>query len=236
VPDQSVAEIAEPFISETGAADRVRVLVCEAEPLVRAGLRTSLRDPDVEVVGEVESIRQLMASVVRPEVDVVLMGSVPTAAGRIAVADVSARLRCRIVVMLRTTDRDALLPYVQSGIRGFVASHSAPADVSQAVRSVASNGAYLSPALARHLLDWLADRLGRQTVNRELPTGKLSGRESEVLGLLGSGRSNAEISRILRIRETTVRSHVYHILAKLNLRSRTEAVLYGFQHGLRSAE
>lgn len=218
------------------SADPVRVLVCEAEPLVRAGLTASLQGTDVDVVGEVETGSQLLNGIVRPDFDVVLVGSMPAAGDRLDLAVLATRPHHRVVVLLRDTDRDALIRYVQQGIRGFVARHSALDDVSQAVRSVAHSGAYLSPTLARHFLDWLAERLAHQTVNREIPTGKLSDREWEVLRLLGSGRSNAEISRALRIRETTVRSHVYHILSKLNLRSRTEAVLYGFQHSLRSAE
>ncbi|MER7004849.1 response regulator transcription factor [Dactylosporangium sp. NPDC000555] len=213
----------------------VRVVVCESEPLVREGLKSSLREANVEVVAEVETSSQLMHESVRHEFDVVLMGVAQPFPERTDLAAMASRLRCQFVVMLRASDQEAFIPFVQSGIRGFVASQTAPADVSHAVRSVARNEAYLSPVLARQLLDWLADRLSQPTRQPDVPTAKLSEREQEVLALLGVGASNAEISRKLRIQETTVRSHVYHILTKLNLRSRTEAVLYGFQTGLRQA-
>lgn len=214
-------------------AGPVRVVVCDSEPLVREGLKASLQDGNVEVVAEVETSGQLLRESVRYDFDVVLMGVAQPFPERTDLAVLASRLRCQFVVMLRESDREAFLPFVRSGIRGFVASQSAPADVTRAVCSVACNEAYLSPLLARYLLDWLADRLGQSTAPADVPTAKLSEREVEVLSLLGMGASNADISRRLRIRETTVRSHVYHILTKLNLRSRTEAVLYGFQHGLR---
>ncbi len=208
----------------------VRVLICAAEPLVRAGLRASLSGPDIEVFGEADDWDQVPARL-RTDADVVLL----EAAGRDVTA-LAGRAGPRLVVMVDAADRDSFLALVRSGVRGFVSSRTAPADVADAVRSVGRDVAYLSPELALHLLQWLCDRLSRQTVNAELPVGRLSRREWEVLRMLGSGRSNSEISRNLRIRETTVRSHVYHILTKLNLRTRTEAVLYGFQHGLRSAD
>jgi DNA-binding NarL/FixJ family response regulator len=210
----------------------VRVLVWAAEPLVRAGLRASLTGPDIEVYGEADGWDQIPARL-RSDTDVVLL----EATGRAAeVAALAPRVGHRLVAMVDAADRDSFLTLVRSGVRGFVSSRTAPADVGDAVRSVGRDAAYLSPELALHLLEWLCDRLSRQTVNVELPVGRLSRREWEVLRMLGSGRSNSEISRNLRIRETTVRSHVYHILTKLNLRTRTEAVLYGFQHGLRSAD
>lgn len=210
----------------------VRVLICDVEPMVRAGLRASLQRPGIDVIGELDGVRQLMADVYGREFDVVLMGSTQEATGESGLSSIADRLKRRIAVVLGSSDRESFLLFVQSGIRGFVSSRTAPADVLEAVLSVARDEAYLSTDLARHLLDWLADKLGRNTLNPHMPTAKLSDRELEVLELLGNGNSNAAISRALRIQEATVRSHVYHILTKLNLNTRTEAVLYGFQRAL----
>jgi DNA-binding NarL/FixJ family response regulator len=121
---------------------------------------------------------------------------------------------------------------VRAGVRGFVDQHSAGTDLARAVVAMAQSEVFMSPTLAGRLLDWTASRLPRRLAKLT----RLSLREREVLSLLGRGESNLDIARRLRIREATVRSHVYHILTKLDLKSRTEAALLGYQHGFSDAD
>lgn len=213
----------------------VRVLICEAEPLMTAGLKVSMQSPEIEVVGAVGTGRQLLTWAPRRDVDVVLIGTSYPIRGRAEIGAILKQLTCGIVIILDSSDHERFLSFLQAGIRGFISASMAVTEVSRAVKSVAKSQAYLSPALTIQLLDWLAERLARPAASGSA-ISDLSAREQEVLRLLGKGSSNADISRSLRIREATVRSHVYHILTKLNLRSRAEAVLYGFQYGLQTVD
>lgn len=216
-----------------GRESPTRVLLCEKEALVRAGLKAIIQPSGIEVVAEVDSYEQLLRYAHRSDIDAILMNIAPNGDNRVALPAVAKKLKRPAVIIIKPSDHDSLLRFLGTGTRGFVASNAAQADVSTAIHAVINNQAFLSPMLAVRLLDWLDERMNRQIVLTNLPTVKLSDRELEVLRLLGRGSSNAEISKALRIRQTTVRSHVYHILTKLNLRSRAEAVLYGFQFGLR---
>lgn len=238
MPLTELQECERPGRSHSSEAAVIRVIVCDEEPLVRAGLRASLQNPRIDVVAEAASSRQLVETARRFSADVVLMGSGHTynkgedQAQYLRV--LTEALECPLAIVIESTDSDLFVSCLQAGIRGFISKQSALAEVTEAMLAMAKNKAYLSPELTPRLLNWFASKLLRDTGRTGISAGKLSAREAQVLELLGNGRSNAEIASILRIKETTVRSHVYHILTKLDLRNRTEAVLHGFQANLHS--
>lgn len=140
------------------------------------------------------------------------------------------------VLLVPDPPDDSLLNAIKQGVRGIVTESTAEEDLAHAVRATAMGVGFISGTAARHLLDWLANRMPEHTDGRRKAMDRLSHREREVLRLLGAAQSNADIARTLRISEATVRSHVYHILTKLDLESRTQAVLFGHQYTLASAE
>lgn len=215
--------------------DTVRVLICDSEPLIRAGLRANLHSASqcMEIVGEIDS-KEAVDSVRRLAPDVVLMGCGLPLSDSAKLARQLTRpghSMSMVVALIDKTDRAGFLDAVKAGVRGLINKDSSAPELVQAVRSVAGGMAFVSPVFAMQLLDWLANRLPDFAIGLK-SANCLSDREREVLQLLGQGNSNAEIARKLRVSETTVRSHVYHILNKLHLNNRTEAVLFGFQYGM----
>ncbi len=130
---------------------------------------------------------------------------------------------------------DTLLNAIKQGVRGIVAESMVEEDLVRAVRATALDNAFVSDVTARYLLDSLAVRLPEHTSEVRKALDRLSHRERQVLRLLGEARANADIASTLRISEATVRSHIYHILTKLDLETRTEAVLFGHQFTLATA-
>jgi DNA-binding NarL/FixJ family response regulator len=214
----------------------VRVLISDCEPLQRAGIRSSLQlDPSIVIASEVDDVRLAVAEGQRLGVDLILLSaaSVVAAHGDILERQLSRTTAsgCPIVLLANPADVDAIVIGVRSGVRGFVDKQHAWDELAQAVSATAAGHGFVSPTLAVLLLGWMASRLPRGPARLPL-VSKLSGREQQVLTLLGRGDSNAEIARRLEIREATVRSHVYHIMTKLGLKSRTEAALLGHQWAL----
>jgi DNA-binding NarL/FixJ family response regulator len=120
----------------------------------------------------------------------------------------------------------------RSGVRGLVMIDEAAEELEFALTSVANGRPFLSAPFASRILDWISDRTSGKHVYRGPAATELTDREYEVLILLGRGRTNEEIAGELNVRNTTVRSHICHILTKLNLRNRTAAVLFAIQSEL----
>jgi DNA-binding NarL/FixJ family response regulator len=145
----------------------------------------------------------------------------------------NGRLRPEHVVsVVGAGSRATMLGAIGAGVRGFATDQHVDRELPVAVRAVAKRRAFVSPDLAGGLLDWLAGQLPDDPTRFDRALNDLSEREREILGLLGDGGSNAEIARRLVISETTVRTHVYHIMSKLKLANRTQAVLFGYQFRL----
>jgi DNA-binding NarL/FixJ family response regulator len=216
----------------------VRVLLCAEDPLARAGLRAALLEPDIQVVGEVDQTRPLVDEVRRVNADVVILGGRGSNEESIDLSRYlfieAKEICCPVAIVIDPTDHKFFLSCVQAGIRGFISKQNVLAEVSDAAFALARSRAYLSPVLALQHLDWFASRLARDTVRVGFSMDRLSAREKEVLHMLGSGMSNNEIADKLHISGATVRSHVYHIMTKLNLPNRTGVVLYGFQTNIHS--
>jgi DNA-binding NarL/FixJ family response regulator len=210
----------------------IRVLVADDQSMVRAGFRMLLSgEDDIDVVAEASNGAEAVNQAARVHPSVVLMDiRMPELDGlqatrRILAADKDAR-----VLILTTFDLDEYIyEALKAGASGFVLKDDPPEQLIAAIRTVAAGDALLSPAVTKRVIRQFT-RIPRPTPAREL--GDLSSRERDVLGLVARGLSNAEIAQELFISETTVKTHVTHILQKLNLRDRVQAVVLAYRTGL----
>ncbi|MBX7161322.1 MAG: response regulator transcription factor [Acidimicrobiia bacterium] len=210
----------------------IRVLVADDQSMVCAGFRMLLSDEDgIEVVGEASNGLEAVDAVTRLQPNVVLMDiRMPELDGleatrRILAADAAAR-----ILILTTFDLDEYVyDALRSGASGFVLKDDPPEQLIAAIRTVAAGDALLSPAVTKRVIAEFV-RAPRPSPPRELDD--LTEREREVLRHIAGGLSNAEIAGQLYIGETTVKTHVTHILQKLNLRDRVQLVVLAYQSGL----
>jgi DNA-binding NarL/FixJ family response regulator len=212
----------------------IRVLLVDDQDLVRAGLRGVLREQfGFEIVGECPDGTGVLAAVADCEPDIVLMDvRMPLLDGVAATRQLRAERPSLPVLALTTFDDDeALAGMLRAGAAGFVLKEIPGEDLHRAVRVVAEGGAWLDPAVPSRVL----------AVYRTAPAAPpapprtldlLTGREREVLGLIGQGRTNAEIARQLFVGEGTVKTHINHVFTKLNLRDRAAAVIFAYDHDL----
>jgi DNA-binding NarL/FixJ family response regulator len=213
----------------------VRILLVDDQPLLRTGFRMVLGgEPDLDVVGEagdgvdgVDLARRLLPDVVLMDIRMPRMDGV--AATR---AIVAARLPVRVLI-LTTFDLDEyVIGALRAGASGFLAKDVPAEDLVAAIRTVAAGDAVVAPRILRRLLDRFAAALPDP---HAVPPGDLSAltdREREVLVQVARGLSNAEVARELRVSETTVKTHVGHVLTKLGLRDRVQAVVLAYETGL----
>jgi len=215
---------------------RIRVLIADDQSMVRAGFRMLLSsDEDIEVVAEAADGMEAVEKAARFQPSVILMDiRMPELDGlqatrRILAADETAR-----VLILTTFDLDEYVyEALRAGASGFVLKDDPPEQLLAAVRIVAGGEALLSPAITRRVIRQFT-RIPQPTAPKELD--ELSERERDVFRLLARGLSNAEIGQELYIGETTVKTHVTHILQKLGLRDRVQAVVLAYEAGLVDAE
>jgi DNA-binding NarL/FixJ family response regulator len=203
-----------------------RVLVVDDHQVVREGVRIVLEaDTAMKIVGEAgdgaEALR--LARALRP--DVVLMDLVmPAADGLTAIAAIRAELpQTEVVVLTSADDTASATGAIRAGAIGYLVKDSGAEDLRQAVCAAAARQVQLTPAVAALLM---------REVRSEDIASSLTGRETDVLRLIGAGCSNREIARTLGINEKTVTVHVSHLLAKLGLQSRTQAALHALRVGL----
>jgi DNA-binding NarL/FixJ family response regulator len=214
----------------------IRVLVADDQSMVRAGFRMLLADEkDIEVVAEAGNGKEAVEKAARFDPSVVLMDiRMPELDGleatrRILAANPDAR-----VLVLTTFDLDEYVyEALRAGASGFVLKDDPPEQLIAAVRTVASGDALLSPAVTKRVIGAFT-RMPRPTPPRELDD--LSAREREVFRLVARGLSNAQIGKELFIGETTVKTHVTHILSKLGLHDRVQAVVLAYQTGVFDAD
>ncbi len=210
----------------------IRVLVADDQSMVRAGFRMLLsREQDFEVVAEASNGLEAVDKAARFRPTVVLMDiRMPELDGleatrRIIAADDAAR-----ILILTTFDLDEYVyEALRAGASGFVLKDDPPEQLIAAVRTVAAGDALLSPTITKRVIKQFT-RSPRPTPPKEVE--ELTAREQEILRLIASGLSNAEIANELYISDTTVKTHVTHILQKLNLRDRVQAVVLAYQTGL----
>lgn len=218
----------------------IRVLIVDDQPLLRQGFRLVLgAHDDLEVVGEAadggEAVR--LTRLLTP--DVVLMDvRMPHTDGIEATRQIVRDLPSARVIILTTFDLDQ---YAYSGLNagasGFLLKDVLPADLVASIRAVASGDAVIAPSVTRKLLDAFAHRLpavqgAPDPAAAEDVLASLTDREREVFGEIASGLTNTEIAAKLFLAEATVKTHVGHILAKLALRDRIQAVILAYDSGL----
>jgi DNA-binding NarL/FixJ family response regulator len=214
----------------------IRVLVADDQSMVRAGFRMLLAgEEDIEVVAEATNGLEAVDKTARFHPSVVLMDiRMPELDGlqatrRILAADNAAR-----ILILTTFDLDEYVyEALRAGASGFVLKDDSPEQLIAAIRTVAGGDALLSPTITGRVIQKFA-RMPRPAPPKELD--ELSERELEVFRLLARGLSNGEIGRELYISETTVKTHVTHILQKLDLRDRVQAVVLAYQTGVLDTE
>jgi DNA-binding NarL/FixJ family response regulator len=210
----------------------IRVLVADDQSMVRAGFRMLLAgEAEIEVVAEavngrdaVEKARLLRPTVVLMDIRMPELDGLQ-ATRRILAADDTAR-----ILILTTFDFDEYVyEALAAGASGFVLKDDPPEQLIAAIRTVAAGDALLSPTITKRVIKQFT-RIPRPTPPKEFD--ELTTREQEVFVLIANGLSNTEIARQLYISDTTVKTHITHILQKLNLRDRVQAVVLAYQAGI----
>jgi DNA-binding NarL/FixJ family response regulator len=209
------------------------VLIADDQALIRTGFRLILTTRGIDVVGEAADGAQAVAAARELRPDVVLMDiRMPAMDGLEAARQVLAYDRDCRVLMLTTFDLDRYVyAALALGASGFLLKDVTPEHLAASVRLVGTGDALLAPSITRRLVERFAapERMGA-AVHAGL--ARLTPREIEVLTLLGRGLSNAELAGALTLSETTVKTHVARIFAKLGLRDRAQAVVVAYETGL----
>ena len=224
----------------------IRVLLADDQPLVRTGFRMILdAEPDIEVAGEAcdgaDAVRQYRT--LRPDV-VVMDIRMPVQDGISATRQITTDQEGQARVLVLTTFHldEYVIAALRAGASGFLLKDVDAAKLAEAIRVIAGGNAIVDPAVTRRLLDHVTRQLpaaqagasagtDRGGVRRER-LGGLTERELDVLTLVARGLSNAEIAAELVVTETTVKTHVHHLLTKLGARDRVQLVIFAYDAGL----
>jgi DNA-binding NarL/FixJ family response regulator len=215
----------------------IRVLLVDDQPLLRTGFRMILSaEPDLQIVGEaaegasgVEAARRLNPDVVL--MDIRMPGMDGIQATRL-LAGPGVEDAKKVLILTTFGLDEYVVEALRAGASGFLLKDSPAEDLVDAIRIVAAGEALLAPSITRRLLDRVASRLPPATENAIPALSELTEREMEVLKLVARGMSNAEIAEKLVVSETTVKTHVSRVLAKLDIRDRVQAVILAYETGL----
>jgi DNA-binding NarL/FixJ family response regulator len=211
----------------------IRVLIADDQRLVRSGFRMILgSDPELEVVGEAGDGVEAVAAARSLEPDVVLMDvRMPRVDGIEATRQISLLAEAPRVLVLTTFDLDEyVFAALRVGASGFLLKDAPEEQLLSAIRVVSAGGSLFAPSVTRRLIERFASLDNGAAPPPAL--GELTSRELEVLRLLARGRSNAEIAAELVVSDHTVKTHVAHVLSKLGLRDRIQAVIVAYESGL----
>ncbi len=209
----------------------IRVLIVDDHSVVREGLRAFLELQDgIEVAGEAADGAEAIEQSRRLRPDVVLMDLVMP---RVDGVEAMRGLRelspeTRVIVLTSFLEDDRLLPAIQAGAAGYLLKDVAPAELARAIRAAHVGQAIIDPVVAGRLVRAIAEGASVKVTE----AGHLTRREHEVLELIVAGRSNKRIAAELGISEKTVKTHVGHLLAKLDVADRTQAALLAIRDGL----
>ena len=207
---------------------KLRVVIADDQPMMRAGFKVVLEATgDIEVVAEASNGEEAIRAATEHAPDVVLMDiRMPGMDG----IEATRRLPRQRVLILTTFGLDQyIIEALRAGASGFLLKDAPTHEVVAAVRAVAAGDAVLSATVTRQLLDQVARRLPAPVSRRPTELDLLTEREHEVLRMLANGLSNAEIATAMVVSEATVKSHVSHVLGKLGLRDRVQAVIYAYE-------
>lgn len=209
----------------------IRILIVDDHGMVRFGLRGYLQStPGLTVAGEACSAEEALEQLETLEIDVVLMDLVlPKMSGSEATHLIRLRYpRVRVLVLTSFLDDDHVLAAIRAGAAGYLLKDVDPDDLVKAVQAIFNGQSVLHP----QVMSYLARRVAEGAQPDDDPFAELSDRELDVLRLLARGLTNHAIAAQLMVSENTVRTHVSNILAKLDLRDRTQAALLALQRHL----
>jgi DNA-binding NarL/FixJ family response regulator len=214
----------------------IRVLVVDDQRVVREGLATllGLLD-DIEIVGSATDGEEAVGVAAELRPDVVLMDlRMPRCDGveatrRLLIQDPDLR----VLVLTTFADDQSVLEALRAGARGYLTKDAGAVEIDQAIHRVISGQAAIDPAVQHHLLQAIVSSRAQEDAARvaNLPDG-LTAREAEVLSLIARGLTNGEIAERLFVNESTVKTHINHLFAKIGARDRAYAMNYAYQHGL----
>jgi DNA-binding NarL/FixJ family response regulator len=213
----------------------IRVLVADDQPLMRAAFEMTLRtEEDIELVGEASDGLDAVEQARRLRPDVILMDvRMPGLDGVEATRILAAEDRTTKILILTTFDIDEyVIEAIRAGASGFLLKDVRPSELIEAIRIVARGDALLAPSVTRRLLESIASSLPALRPPKAGLLDALTPTERKVLTLVGRGASNHEIAAELFVADTTVRTHIRHILEKLALRDRVQAVVLAYDTGL----
>jgi DNA-binding NarL/FixJ family response regulator len=212
----------------------ISVVLADDHKLVRTGFRLILEaDEDLDVIGEAEDGEQAIVVLRRHQPDVVLMDiQMPRLDGIAATRRIAEDpgIRSRVVILTTFEQDNYIFDALRAGASGFLLKNAPPEELVQAVRTVAAGDALLAPAVTKRVIADFARRGAADPVDTRLEL--LTERERDVLRQLATGRSNAEIAAELYLGTGTIKTHVSHVLSKLGLRDRVQAVVFAYESGL----
>jgi len=220
-----------------GGPLRIRLLVVEDEPkILRNQVKLLAAFEDIEVCGQATDAREALALLEELQPDVVLLDlGLPDRSGIEVTRDIVARRPgTEVLVWTIFDEEEKVLEAIRAGASGYLLKGMQASQLAEAIREVKAGGSVIQPQLARRLLRRFQPREPAETRGVAEPQGNrtLSAREREILSLLARGLSNAEVARVLNVSRATVRTHLEHIYAKLEVTNRTEAVTEGIRQGL----
>ena len=211
----------------------IRVVIADDQRVVREGLRTLLGMlEDVEVVGVAANGEEAVGIAVDSGADVVLMDlRMPRCDG----VEGTRRLRTeapevKVLVLTTYADDRSVIEALRAGARGYLTKDAGADEIQQALRQLVQGHAAIDPAVQHHLLDVIASAPGDRSPS-SLPDG-ITAREAEVLTLIAQGLTNRQIAEQLFVNESTVKTHINHLFAKVGVQDRAQAVTYAYEHGL----
>ncbi len=213
----------------------IRVLLADDHEFFRSGFRNALEtQPDLECVGDVGDGQAAVTEIERLRPDVAVLDvRMPRMDGLTAAETILARGTETRIMLLTTYDDDS---YVYRGLRagtsGFCLKSMPVEELLNAIRVVARGDALIDPSVTRRLVTRFANGLAPATVDKPPELERLTTREREILLEVARGHSNAEIAKRLYVGEQTVKTHVSHLLTKLGLRDRVQAVIYAYENTL----
>jgi len=212
----------------------IKVLLVDDQAMVRAGIHMILEaETDIRVIGETEDGAKAVVSAHKLKPDVVLMDiQMPLMNGLEATRQITQTPgnTCRILILTTFERDDYVFEALRAGASGFILKNAPPEDLIAAVRVVAEGNALLAPSVTRRIINEFAQRIPR--VDLKAGLSSLTEREIEVMRLIAKGKTNAEIAADLFVGETTVKTHISNLFAKLDLRDRVQAVVYAYESGL----
>ena len=213
----------------------ITLLTADDQPLMRSALRMCLAaEPDFELLGEAADGQEAveLANRLRPDVALVDI-RMPKLDGIAVTRRLVAENRSTKVLVLTTIDLDEyIVQALRAGASGFLLKEAAAEEIVHAVRVIAEGEALLAPKITRRLLDRFAHRLPAAAVERHDIMKRLTRRELEVLALVARGYSNSDIGSTLHLADSSVKSHVSHVLTKLGMADRVHLVILAYETGL----